>query len=204
MALNQALEKVRKSGKSRDTVGECFLTLHKIAENAAQKWNPTTGAKFRTIKRSSAAITSKVTSLPGGADCLLALGFADTVQDGEPVWHVPQDRTCVDKLWDGLAIMRTEKDNLASVPVDQEKSAAANAAGGLEGTIRDMLTSPAQLSKILRNPMVKQMIASNPDMVDGLVSSTPEARETLTIYPEMRSQLEAVMGRPLRLLDQPA
>ena len=77
MALHQALERVRTSGSNRETVHQCFLTLHTIAENAAQKWNPTTGAKYRTIKQSSATITNKVTSLPGGVDCLLALGFVD-------------------------------------------------------------------------------------------------------------------------------
>lgn len=199
MALHQALERVRTSGSNRETVHQCLLTLHKVAENAAQKWNPTTGAKYRTIKQSSAAITNKVTSLPGGVDCLLALGFVDAVADGEPVWRIPQDRANVDKLWDGLAILRTEKDNLASVPVDHDKVEARNKAGGIEGTIREMLTSPAKLNQILRNPMFRQMISSNPDAVEGFVSAMPEARETLTIYPEMRAQLESVMGRPLRL-----
>jgi len=204
MALHQALDKVRASGNSKEVVHECFLTLHKIAENAAQKWNPTTGAKFRIIKQSSATITNKVTALSGGKDCLLALGFIDALDEGEPVWRIPQDKAHVDKLWDGLALLRTEKDNLASVAVDKEKSEAANKAGGIEGTIRDMLTSPAKLNQILRNPMFKQMIASNPDMVEGFLSSMPEARETLTIYPEMREQLEAVMGRPLRFQEVPA
>jgi len=176
-----------------------FLTLHKIAENAAQKWNPTTGAKYRTIKQSSVTITSKVTSIPGGKDCLLALGFVDTIDDGEPVWRIPQDKACVDKMWDGLAILRTEKDNLSSVPVDQEKSAAANKVGGIQGMLRDMLTSPAKLNQLLGNPMIRQMISSNPDVVERFLSSMLEARETLTIYPEMRSQLESVMGRPLCL-----
>lgn len=199
--LQRAVSKLRSSGSSSEAIQECLGTLHKVAENAAQKWNPTTGAKFRTIKQSSNAIKKKVTDLPGGRDCLLAIGFADTVQDGEPVWHVPQERSSVDKLWDGLAVLRTEKDNMASFAVDTEKSEAANRAGGLEGMIRDMLTSPAKLSQILRNPMVRQMISSNPDMVENFVSSMPEARETLTIYPEMRTQLESVMGRPLHLED---
>jgi len=190
---------VKGSDCSREAVHDCVQTLYKITENAAQKWNPTTGAKFRTIKQSSATITNKVTMLSGGTDCLLALGFIDTTEDGEPVWKVPQDRTCVDKLWDGLAVLREEKDNLASIPVDREKSEAANKAGGIEGMIRDMLTSPAKLNQILRNPMVRQMISANPDAVEGFVTSMPEARETLTIYPEMRAQLESVMGRPLRL-----
>ena len=144
-----------------------------------------------------------MTSLPGGKDCLVALGFVDAVEDGEPVWRIPADQVCVGKLWDGLAVLRTAKDDLASFAVDHEKSEAANRAGGIEGTVRDMLTSPAKLNQVLRNPMVKQMIAANPDMVEGFVKAMPEAKETLAIYPEMRSQLEAVMGRPLRLDDVP-
>lgn len=201
MALPQALERVRQSGRDRETVHQCFLTLHTIAENAAQKWNPAGGAKYRCIKQSSGTITKKVTSIPGGKECLLALGFNDAVDNGEPVWKVPQDRACVDKLWDGLALLRVEKDNLASVPVDQDKLAAANKPGGLEGTIRDMLTSPSKLNQILNNPMFRGMISSNPDMVEGMVNGHPEAREMLTIYPEMRTKLEQAMGRPLKLTE---
>lgn len=197
--MDRALGKLKGSGVSPEAIQECILTLHTIAENAAQKWNPTSGKKYRTIKQSSNTITNKVTSLTGGKDCLLALGFVDAVEDGEPVWRIPADRTCVDKMWDGLAVLRTEKDNMASIGVDHDKSQAANRTGGIEGAIRDMLTSPAKLNQLLRNPMVKGMISSNPDMVEGLLKAMPEARETLTIYPEMRSQLEAVMGRRLRL-----
>jgi len=126
------------------------------------------------------------------------------MDDGDKVWRVPQDKVCVDKLWDGLATLRTEKDNLASVGVDKEKSEAANRAGGLEGTIRDMLTSPSKLNQILRNPLFRQMISSNPSMVEGFISSMPEAKEMLMVYPEMRTQLETVMGRPLQLNQGPS
>jgi len=197
--MEVALEKLKGSGNRPEAIEECILTLHKIAENAAQKWNPTSGVKYRTIKQSSATITNKVTSLPGGVDCLLALGFVDAVEDGDPVWRVAPDKICVEKLWDGLAALRVAKDSMASIGVDHEKSQAANQAGGIEGTIRDMLTSPAKLNQILQSPMIRQMISSSPDVVEGFLKSTPEARETLTIYPEMRSQLETLMGRPLRL-----
>merc|ERR1719215_1063504 len=41
-------------------------------------------------------------------------------------------------------------------------------------------------------------------MVEGFISSMPEAKEMLMVYPDMRTQLETVMGRPLQLNQGPS
>lgn len=201
MEMRDALQQLKSSGNDPESVEACIRTLFKIGENACQHWNPTTKKHLRTIKGNSAALRKKIMEVPGGFECFLALGFtkSPSEEDGETLWCITDNAQAVEKCWESYAVLRDELMSGSSIPVDEAKSKAANEGGGIEGTIRDMLTSPAKLNQILQNPVFRQMISSNPDLVEGFASSVPQIRETLTIYPEMRTRLESVIGRPLRI-----
>ncbi|CAK0875551.1 unnamed protein product, partial [Prorocentrum cordatum] len=202
MEMRGAIANLKRSNSDAQVIQTCLETLRKIGENACQHWNPTTKKHLRTIQGGSSALKKKIFDVPGGLQCFLALGFTQAAAegDGEPAWIIAQNVQAIeDKCWEGYAVLREELMSGSSIPVDEAKSKAANEGGGIEGTIRDMLTSPAKLNQLLRNPMVRQMVSANPDVVERFASAMPEVRETLTIYPEMRRQLESVIGRPLRL-----
>eukprot|EP00747_Dinoflagellata_sp_TGD_P028769 gnl/TRDRNA2_/TRDRNA2_133472_c0_seq2.p1 gnl/TRDRNA2_/TRDRNA2_133472_c0~~gnl/TRDRNA2_/TRDRNA2_133472_c0_seq2.p1 ORF type:complete len:227 (-),score=57.21 gnl/TRDRNA2_/TRDRNA2_133472_c0_seq2:78-758(-) len=172
---------------------EALLTMIKMSDNIIHKPKE---EKFRRLKQSNAALKRKVTDLPGGIACLMALGFTQGEHEGEAAWIAPVG---LDQLVDGKARLAVEADRLLNndTPLDVAKSQANNGPGGIEGMLLKAIQDPGQLQRLLQNPMVAQMARANPDMVEGMLAS-PQAQAALQSNPDVRPQLEALLGRPLR------
>ncbi|CAE8649731.1 unnamed protein product [Polarella glacialis] len=178
---------------SKDVAKTAMDTLTKIAENIIHRPKE---EKFKRLKKSNAAVCRKLLDVPGGVACLVALGFTESTHEGEPAWCAPGDSRGFDLLIDGKARLAQELERLWETPVDTSRP--AQGPGGIEGMLLQALQDPASLRRLLQNPMVAQMARANPDMVETALQS-PGAQAALEQNPEMRQQLEALLGRPLGL-----
>lgn len=167
-------------------------TMLQMTDNIIHKKDP----KFRRLKQANPALQKKLTSVPGGVACLLALGFTDEMYEGEPMWLAPASRDGFDKMIDGKAVLAAEYDKLLGTPIDTTRPKPS--AGGIDGMIENALQNPASLQRLLSNPMVAQMARANPGMVEGALRN-PSVQAAMQQYPEMRSQVEQLIGRPLNI-----
>lgn len=202
LQLRQGLAELR-ANNGPDAVEACLRTLHAAAEKIVHA-RPCDGDKFRKMKQANTALRRKVTDVPGGLACLLALGFEAADEGGEPLWRLAPSRAAMDALYAGKAEIAQELERLADIPVDAAKRAEAAKPGGIEGMVVDALSNPGKLARALDNPLVRAFVQAQPEMVQGLLASTPALQETLQTYPDMRAQLERVLGRPLALERSPA
>jgi len=182
----------------REVAKEALQTLLTIAENFIHKKDE----KFRRIKQSNAAVQRKLTAVPGGVSCLLALGFRDAMHEGEAVWQGPQDRDGVDKLVDVKAKFAKEYDRFNEIPVSEARPQTANS-GGILGMIENALQDPASLQRLLSNPMIAQMARANPQLVEGALQN-PSVQTALQQNPEMRSQVEQLIGKSVSIPTAPS
>eukprot|EP00929_Paragymnodinium_shiwhaense_P103228 TRINITY_DN66566_c0_g1_i2.p1 TRINITY_DN66566_c0_g1~~TRINITY_DN66566_c0_g1_i2.p1 ORF type:complete len:467 (-),score=106.11 TRINITY_DN66566_c0_g1_i2:30-1430(-) len=168
-------------------------TLMSIADNVIHKPSE---PKFRRIKQTNGAIRRKVTDVPGGLACLLSLGFEVGTHEGEAAWCAPATSAALDLLYDRKAQFGNELDKLYDTVVDESKSKQNNGPGGIMGMIEKAFQDPASLQRMLQNPMVAQMARANPGIVESALQN-PQAQAMLQSHPEMRQQVEQLLGRPL-------
>mmetsp|Transcript_43963 Transcript_43963/g.121636 ORF Transcript_43963/g.121636 Transcript_43963/m.121636 type:complete len:266 (-) Transcript_43963:199-996(-) len=175
----------------QDTAKVALQTMLQMTENAIHKKD----MKFRRLKQTNPALQKKVTSVPGGVACLLALGFTDGAYEGEPMWLAPSTAEGFDRMIDGKAVLAAEYDKLLGTPVDTTR--AKPGPGGIDGMIEKALQDPASLQRWLSNPMVAQMARANPQMIESALHS-PAVQAAMQQHPEMLAQLERAIGRPLQ------
>eukprot|EP00927_Polykrikos_kofoidii_P070502 TRINITY_DN6684_c0_g1_i1.p1 TRINITY_DN6684_c0_g1~~TRINITY_DN6684_c0_g1_i1.p1 ORF type:complete len:452 (-),score=76.24 TRINITY_DN6684_c0_g1_i1:299-1654(-) len=181
------------SNPSREVVKIAMQTLLGVAENIIHKPKED---KFRRLKKSNVAVHRKLTGVPGGASCLLALGFTESHFEGEQVWCAPVGRDGLDRLVDGKARIASEYDRLLDTPIDEVRQKKNSGPGGIMGMIENALQDPLALKRLLSNPMVAQMARANPEAVEEALQS-PAVQTAVREHPEMRSQIEQLIGRPI-------
>merc|ERR1711988_1200745 len=62
--------------------------------------------------------------------------------------------------------------------------------------IENALKDPASLQRLLQNPMVANMARANPQLIEG-ACQRPEVQAAMQQHPEMREQVERLIGRSL-------
>mmetsp|Transcript_81578 Transcript_81578/g.174826 ORF Transcript_81578/g.174826 Transcript_81578/m.174826 type:complete len:245 (-) Transcript_81578:73-807(-) len=188
MGLDGAVAQLLTNPKDISKVA--LQTLISIAENIIHKKEE----KFRRLKKSNGAVQRKVTDVPGGVACLVALGFTEGSHEGEPAWCAPADRDGFDRLVDGKARLALELDRLYDTPVDTDRP--PQGPGGIAGMLQQALQDPSSLRRLLQNPMVSQMIRGNPQLVESALQS-PAAQAMLSANPDLQQQVEGLLGHPL-------
>mmetsp|Transcript_84921 Transcript_84921/g.150393 ORF Transcript_84921/g.150393 Transcript_84921/m.150393 type:complete len:481 (-) Transcript_84921:10-1452(-) len=177
----------------RDAAKEALSMVISITEKIIHKPQED---KFRRLKQSNKGLIRKLTGLPGGCAVLISLGFTEDTHEGEAIWRAPRTAASFDQLIDGKARLMIEYERLLGTPIDEEKQKQMNAPGGIDGMIQNALKDPASLQRLLSNPMVASMARANPQLIEGALSN-PAVQQTLQEHPEMRAQVEQLIGRPL-------
>lgn len=221
---------VRSNPADQSKVG--LETLIKVIDNIAS--NPS-DEKFRKLKPSNAAFNRRLGGLTGGLDCVRALGF-ETADEGNLILH-PSARA-----WDHLAACRvvasrqltssTPPASLSSMgmpplagipPTGGAPMGGMPPFGGMGGMpnlgalppdFARLASDPNFIQQALSNPLVQQMMASdprmaqqaqmlreNPQLVQQMMSnplvqqmmSNPQAMQQAM---QMASQMNPGMGMP--------
>lgn len=178
-------------------------TLVKVINNIVN--NPEE-LKYLKIKQGNAKFNAKLGGLPGGKECILAIGFVD---GGEGSFELVRSATAWEKLVAskdsinfaigalGPATPSTGPAPTAPqggipMPNPVMPMMGANAIPGLDpASVANMMSNPAMLQQMLNNPAVSQMMQGNPmlrQMTEQMMRD-PAALQSMMSNPMVQSMM---------------
>ncbi|VEU44455.1 unnamed protein product [Pseudo-nitzschia multistriata] len=204
--LGLALERLR-SGNPPSVYATAVGTLGKVLGNIVS--HPME-EKYRRVKKQNPAFRKRLGGLAGGHDCMLACGFRVEVDEGENA-EVYKLHATADS-WNALVEAKTRVEEAvakAAAGDRQQPVQAPGPAGLLPGggfpppgglpndpALRDsvsrMMSDPRALQAALQNPMLQQMIRSDPSVSPML----RQHLEQLSNNPAMLQQMARQMRDP--------
>jgi len=179
--------------------------------------------KYRRMKQSNPAFTKRLGGLVGAKQCMAAVGFTDDPHESLYVMHPSPDawpKMMAAKERISKAVMEAKgitapNSNSMSAPLPAAAAAAVPPAAGLplppgmppmtpqmQQMVQQMMSDPNQISAMLSNPMVQNMmrtdprLANNPMMQQQMqqLASNPQALQQITQMMQNPQMAQAMMN----------
>ncbi len=211
--VDRAIARIRTA--PRDQALTALKTIHRICSNI--KLHPME-EKYRKLKTTNAAFQRRVTDVPGGLDCLVALGF-EKVDAGEHAGSYVLTPTA--QRYETLVATLAKLDSaVAQVEAGQTAAPAPAAggaaglagllgglggAGGMQGLAQMMQNNPQamqQVQGLMNNPAALQgLMASMGGMGGGAPGGAPGAPNMAAMAglmqnPQIMQQVQGLMQNP--------
>lgn len=202
--LEDALKSLKTNCGSGDKYMTAVTTLEKIVSNIT---GHPMEEKYRKVKRDNAAFQRRLGSFTGSREVMLAVGFQE--QDFNGVAHyvlVPSP-----EAWPSLVKAHDQ----IKAAVTQAKAATQtftppppmNLPGnlpnmgsmppimpGMESAMQNLMSNPQQLQAMLQNPMVRNMMESDPRFANNPMLR--QSLDALANNPQMMEQMSQMMADP--------
>lgn len=208
-----------KSRNSAEKYSTALTTLSKVVSNIITNPNE---EKYRKVKQSNAAFGRRLGNVPGGRECMLAVGFVSETPEGlnelhfvlkanADAWnHLVQSKAKVDQVLEQHKRSQSTSTPTFPNPTNPPNFGSFGGAGGLpvmppmtpamQQQMSSMMSDPNMMQTMFQNPMFRQAMQNDPR-----IANNPMLRQALN-DPNMIERITQLMSDPMlrNMMSNPA